>query len=82
MDINKTWKEKRLHFIHEINSGVLLVIGNLRLIEDGFELFKEGLETREEFETLVSNCIRRSKAGVQKIKDSQDYIYNQIKDLK
>lgn len=77
----KSWKEKRIHFIHEINSGVSLVTGNLRLIENGFKLFQEGLETKEEFELLITNCIRRSKSGIQKIKDSQDFIYNEIKDL-
>lgn len=78
---NKTWKQKRMYFVHEQNSGVGLVKANNRLIEDYIELYNDSLITLDELLNYIKECLKRSGAGVQKIKDSQDYIYNQIKDL-
>jgi hypothetical protein len=78
---NKTWKQKRMYFVHEQNSGVALVKGNVKLTERYLKLFIKEKITLEELVEEIEKSNERILAGVQKIKDSQDYIYNQIKDL-
>jgi len=76
------WKKTRIHYIHETNSGVGLVKANIRIAKRYLDLYKKEQINLNTLVEEMEESFKRALNGVQKIKDSQDYIYTKIENLK